>query len=148
MQSFTRARSKLMKREIINPWTWQEPLGFVHGNKITHGKIIAEEHSIFFLAGQTASDEQGHCLCVGDMKGQIDRTLANIEKILKQGGMDFSHVVRLNIYTTDMKAILESHDHMVERLRARGCRHTGCLLGVTALASPGALIEMEVTAAA
>ncbi len=131
-----------MKREIINPWTWQEALGFVHGNKVT------DASSVLFLAGQTASDEQGHCVSVGDMKGQIDRTLANIDKILKQGGMDFTHVVRLNIYTTDMKAILESHDHMVERLRARGCRHTGCLLGVTALASPGALIEMEVTAAA
>ncbi len=130
-----------MKREIINPWTWQEALGFVHGNKVT------DASSVLFLAGQTASDEQGNCVSVGNMKGQIDRTLANIEKILKQGGMDFTHVVRLNIYTTDMKAILDSHDHMVERLRARGCRHTGCLLGVTALASPGALIEMEVTAA-
>jgi enamine deaminase RidA (YjgF/YER057c/UK114 family) len=131
-----------MKREIINPWTWQEPLGFVHGNKVTGAQ------SIFFLAGQTSSDEQGHCLHVGDMKGQIDRTISNIEKILTQGGMDFTQVVRLNIYTTDMKAILDNHDHMVERLRAKGCRHTGCLLGVTALASPGALIEMEVTAAA
>lgn len=131
-----------MKREIINPWTWQEPLGFVHGNKVSGAQTV------LFLAGQTASDEQGHCLCVGDMKGQIDRVLANIGKILQQGGMDFGHVVRLNIYTIDMKAILEAHDHMVERLRALDCRHAGCLLGVTALASPGALIEMEVTAAA
>jgi enamine deaminase RidA (YjgF/YER057c/UK114 family) len=82
-----------MKREIINPWTWQEPLGFVHGNKVTGTQ------SMLFLAGQTASDDNGHTLCVGDMKGQIDQTLANIEKILKQGGMDFTHVVRLNIYT-------------------------------------------------
>lgn len=131
-----------MKREIINPWTWQEPLGFVHGNKVTGAQ------SVLFLAGQTASDEQGHCLYVGDMTGQIDRTLDNIAKILAQGGMDFSHVVRLNIYTTDMQAILASHDHMAQRLRTRGCRHTGCLLGVTALASPGALVEMEVTAVA
>lgn len=131
-----------MKRDVINPWTWQEPLGFVHGNK------VSGEYSTFFLAGQTASDEQGNCMHVGDMKGQIDRTLDNIGKILTQGGMDFTQVVRLNIYTTDMKALLEAHDHMVERLRARGCRHTGCLLGVTALASPGALVEMEVTAVA
>ena len=131
-----------MQREIINPWKWQEPLGFVHGNKVTGAQTV------LYLAGQTASDENGHTLCVGDMKGQIDRALANIEKILQQGGMDFSHVVRLNIYVTDMNAILAAHDHMVERLRARGCRHTGCLLGVSALASPGAMIEMEVTAAA
>jgi enamine deaminase RidA (YjgF/YER057c/UK114 family) len=131
----------MLKREIINPWSWQEHLGFVHGNKVTNPS------SILFLAGQTASDENGHCLCIDDMSGQIDRVLQNIGLVLKQGGMDFTHVVRLNIYTTDIGKLMASHDHMVERLRALGCRHTGTLLGISALASPGALIEMEVTAA-
>ena len=130
-----------MKRDIINPWTWQEALGFVHGNKVT------DAESIFFLAGQTASDENGHCLHPGDMEKQIDQVLDNIGTILEQGGMDYSNVVRLNIFTVDMDAIMKAHDHMAENLRQRGCQHTGCLLGVTALASPGALVEMEVTAA-
>jgi enamine deaminase RidA (YjgF/YER057c/UK114 family) len=82
----------------------------------------------------------------GDMARQIDQVLDNIAAILEQGGMDFSHVMRLNIYTIDMAKMLEAHDHMVQSLAARGCQHTGCLLGVTALASPGALVEMEVTA--
>ena len=80
-------------RTIINPWTWQEALGFVHGNK------VSQPQEIFFLAGQTASDDDGHCLHPGDMAKQIDRVLDNIATILAQGGMDFSHVVRLNIYT-------------------------------------------------
>lgn len=130
-----------MKRTTVNPWTWQEALGFVHGN------LVEDAGTVFFLAGQTASDENGHCLHPGDMPGQIDRVLENIGTILGQGGMDFSHVVRLNIYTTDFAAMLAAHDHMVANLKARGCQHTGCLLGVTALASPGALVEMEVTAA-
>jgi enamine deaminase RidA (YjgF/YER057c/UK114 family) len=62
--------------------------------------------------------------------------------------MDFTNVMRLNIYTVDMQAIMASHDHMVARLRAKGCRHTGTLLGVSGLAAPGALLEMEVTAVA
>jgi len=130
-----------MNREIINPWTWQEALGFVHGNKVDNAE------SIFFLAGQTASNENGECLHHGDMEKQIDRVLENIDTILKQGGMDFTNVVRLNIFTTDMGAIMKAHDHMTANLKQRGCQHTGCLLGVTALASPGALVEMEVTAA-
>ena len=131
-----------MKREIINPWTWQEKLGFVHGNKVT------EPQSVLFLAGQTASNEDGHTVCEGDMPGQIDRIIANIETILQQGGMDFSHVVRLNVFTTDMKAMMDSHEHMVNRLSEKGCRHAGTLLGVTGLAAPGAMIEIEITAAA
>lgn len=129
-----------MNRTEINPWTWQEALGFVHGNKVDNPQ------SVFFLAGQTASDENGNTLHHGDMEKQIDRVLENIATILEQGGMDFTHVVRLNIYTVDMGAILKAHDHMAANLKRRGCRHTGCLLGVTALASPGALVEMEVTA--
>lgn len=132
----------MLKREIVNPWSWQEVLGFVHGNK------VSSPGALLFLSGQTASDANGHCLCVGDMSGQIDQVLRNIGTILEQGGMDFTHVVRLNIYTTDLAALLASHDHMVAQLSTLGCRHTGTLLGVSGLASPGALVEMEVTAAA
>jgi enamine deaminase RidA (YjgF/YER057c/UK114 family) len=131
----------MLKREIINPWSWQENLGFVHGHKVTNPSAI------LFLAGQTASDENGRCLFIDDMKGQIDQVLRNIGLVLQQGGMDFTNVVRLNIYTTDIGKLMAGHDHMVERLRALGCRHTGTLLGVSGLASPGAMIEMEVTAA-
>lgn len=130
-----------MKREIINPWRWQEALGFVHGNK------VSGPESLLFLAGQTASDEEGNTRCVGDMSGQIDAVLENIERLLSEADMDFSHVVRLNVYTTDMEAMMASHAHMVSALQARGCRHAGTLLGVSGLAAPGALIEMEVTAA-
>lgn len=131
-----------MKREIINPWQWQEALGFVHGNRVSGAG------NLLFLAGQTASDADGNCLCRGDMSGQIDQVLENIGQILAEGGMDFSNVMRLNVYTTDMEAMMASHQHMVSRLRERGCRHAGTLLGVTALASPGAMVEMEVTAVA
>src|SRR5690606_29195312 len=100
------------------------------------------------LSGQTASDADGHCLFPDDMARQIDQVLANIATILQQGSMDFSHVVRLNIYTTDIAALMNCHDHMVAKLQSLGCRHAGTLLGVSGLASPGAMIEMEVTAAA
>ncbi|MCP5145274.1 MAG: RidA family protein [Gammaproteobacteria bacterium] len=131
-----------MKRTIVNPWTWQEPLGFVHGN------LVEQPQALLFLAGQTASDAEGHTLYPDDLASQIPVALENIETILHQSGMNFSHVVRLNVYVTDMSAMMESHDIMVAELHRRGCRHTGTLLGVVALASPGAMIEIEVTAAA
>jgi enamine deaminase RidA (YjgF/YER057c/UK114 family) len=130
-----------MQREIINPWTWQEAYGFVHANKVSgNGELL-------FAAGQTASDVQGHTLYAGDMAKQIDQVLANIGVILAKAGMDFSHVVRLNIFTIDLPALMAAHDHMTAALQKLGCRHAGTLLGVTGLAAPGALVEMEVTAA-
>lgn len=131
-----------MKRSIINPWTWQEALGFVHGNK------VEQPQAILFLSGQTASDEHGHCHHHDDLPAQVDLILENIGQILRDGGMDFSNVVRLNVYAVDMDLMMANHEHMVTRLKELGCRHTGTLLGVTGLASPGALVEMEATAVA
>lgn len=131
-----------MRREIINPWRWQEKYGFVHANKVTSAS------STLYVAGQTAVDENGVCACPGDMTGQLDRVIANIETVLRAADMDFTHVVRLNVYTVDMPGILAAHDHMVDLLHSRGCRHAGTLLGVVALADPQALVEIEVTAVA
>lgn len=130
-----------MQRDIINPWSWQDAYGYVHANKITG------EAQWLFVAGQTASDGEGHTLHKGDMAAQIDVVLENIGTILAQAGMDFSNVVRLNIYTLDLPALMAAHDHMSARLQALGCRHAGTLLGVSGLAAPDALVEMEVTAA-
>ena len=130
-----------MKRSIINPWTWQEKLGFVHGNKVEGAEAL------LFVAGQTASDENGHCKHPEDMEKQIEQVIENMGKVLDQAGMDFSNVVRLNVYTTDMEKMMAAHNHMVQCLSAVGCRHAGTLLGISALASPGAMVEMEITAA-
>ena len=129
-----------MKRTTINPWSWNESLGFVHANKVEAGQTQ------LFVAGQTASDENGYTLCEGDMAGQITQVLKNIETVLQQSGMDFTNVMRLNIYTTDLPALMAVHEHMVKLLAGYGCSHAGTLLGVSGLAAAGALVEMEVTA--
>ena len=129
-----------MKKEVINPWTWQEQYGFVQGNKVTGAATT------LYLAGQAPVDEQGRCVHPGDMRKQLEQVIHNIETVLRQANMDFTQVVRFNVYTVDVPELLAAHDHMVELLKARGCRHVGTLLGVTALADPDALVEIEVTA--
>ena len=131
-----------MERETINPWQWQEKYGFVHGNKISGAT------STLYLAGQIAADSDGNCMWPGDMKKQLEQVISNIDSILHQAGMDFTNVVRLNVYTVDVTGLLNAHDHMVALLQAHGCQHAGTLVGVTALADPEALVEIEATAAA
>jgi enamine deaminase RidA (YjgF/YER057c/UK114 family) len=130
-----------MKIEIINPWQWQEQYGFVHGNKVSGASTT------LYVAGQTAVGEDGRNVSPGDMNRQLDQVVANIETVLRQADMDFSHVVRLNVFVVDMPKMLASHDYMADLLRSRGCRHAGTLVGVTALADPEALVEIEITAA-
>jgi enamine deaminase RidA (YjgF/YER057c/UK114 family) len=57
-------------------------------------------------------------------------------------------VVRLNIYTTDVDALLENFAVMGERLGAAQVMPPGTLLGVSRLAFPELLVELEATAVA
>jgi enamine deaminase RidA (YjgF/YER057c/UK114 family) len=54
--------------------------------------------------------------------------------------------VRLNLYTTDVDRLLEAHGTFAGRLAAAECRPASTLLGVTGLAFPELLVEIEATA--
>jgi enamine deaminase RidA (YjgF/YER057c/UK114 family) len=63
--------------------------------------------------------------------------------------MSLRHVVRLNYYTTDVDRLLaEGWEAAKDRLREAECRPASTLLGVTRLAYPELLIEIEATAVA
>ena len=101
---------------------------------------------MLLCAGQTSNDADGRPLHEGDIKAQIDQALDNLEKVLAEDGMNLSDVVRMNYYTTDMDAMMEAFPDMVARLDEAGCRPSSTLLGVTRLAFPQFLVEIEATA--
>ena len=57
-----------------------------------------------------------------------------------------SQVVRVNFYTTDMKAFLATSGLIKERVTNAGARYASTLLGVACLARPELLVEIEATA--
>ena len=60
--------------------------------------------------------------------------------------MDLSNVVRMNIYTTDVDLLFENYGLIAERLGTAGVQPPGSLLGVTRLAFPELMVELEATA--
>lgn len=82
----------------------------------------------------------------GDMAGQINQAFDNLERILQEAGYTLANVVRLNYYTTDVDLLLENYGVLVGRLTAAGAQPSSTLLGVTRLAFPDWLIEIEATA--
>lgn len=131
-----------MERRIINPWSWQDQLGFVQANEI-HGM-----QRVLICAGQASMDAQGHPLHPGDMRAQLTETLDNLETVLAAAGFTLGDVMRLNFYTTDVDRFFEAYDVLVSRLAAAGCRNASTLLGVARLAFPELLVELEATAVA
>jgi enamine deaminase RidA (YjgF/YER057c/UK114 family) len=129
-----------VERRVINPWDWQDEFAYVQGVEVTG---VART---VYLAGQTSVDSDGKPLHVGDMRAQFGQALDNLETVLTHAGMDLSHVVRLNIYTTDVDAAFAAYDVPAGRLREAQCRQAGVILGVSRLAYPELLVELEATA--
>jgi enamine deaminase RidA (YjgF/YER057c/UK114 family) len=129
-----------MERRIINPWTWQDQMGYVQANEVSGAQHI------LFLAGQGSVDEEGRPVHPDDMGAQLDQTLDNLETVLREAGAALSDVVRLNIYTTDVDRFFEVYGGIAGRLAEAGCRPASTLLGVTRLAYPEMLVEIEATA--
>lgn len=132
-----------MERIVINPWTWKDHWGYVDANEIVAGGLRT-----VYVSGMGSVDDDGAPVCVDDMAGQMGKSLDNLERMLGESGLDLSHVVRLNMFTTDVDRFIADYQPMAERLIASRCRPACTLLGVTRLAFPQMLLEIEATAVA
>lgn len=131
-----------MNRTAFNPWPWSIPLGY------NQAELITQPARQLICAGQTAVDAQGAPQHSGDMRAQIALALDNLETVLSAAEMGFVDVIRLSIYATDVDAALENFDLLGMRFGAAGVAPPMSLLGVTRLALPGLMFEIEATAAA
>ena len=129
-----------MDRKVINPWTWQDQFGFVQANE------VSGVQRTLICSGQTSVDADGNAVYAGDMVGQVNQALDNLETVLREAGFKISDVMRLNYYTTDVDGFFEAAEVVGRRLGESGCRAASTLLGVTRLAYPELLVEIEATA--
>ena len=129
-----------MERRVVNPWTWQDEFGFVQANE------VSGVQRTLLCSGQTSVDADGHAVAVGDMAGQINQALDNLETVLREAGFTLADVGRLNYYATDVDSFFEAAETVGRRLGTAQCRAASTLLGVNRLAFPELLIEIEATA--
>jgi enamine deaminase RidA (YjgF/YER057c/UK114 family) len=129
-----------MERRSLNPWTWQDPYGFAQAVELTG---ISRT---LLCAGQAAVDAEGHPAHAGDMKAQLQLALTNLEAVLRQADLTLTDVVRLTVYTTDFDAFLAESGLLTARLGEVRCRPVLTGVGVTRLAFPELMGELEATA--
>ena len=129
-----------MDRRIINPWTWQDSYGYVQANEVRGAERT------LYCAGLGPVDDDGNLQHEDDMRAQLGLALDNLETLLGEAGMSLADVVRLNWYTTDIDAFWGGYESAARRLAEAGCRPASTLLGISRLARPGMMIEIEATA--
>ncbi len=131
-----------VERTAVNPVTWSVDLGF------NQGEVVSGQTRTLYISGQTAMSDAGKPLHDGDMAAQLALSTDNLEAVLGEAGMSLANLVRLNVYTTDVDLLLRHYGVLAGRLGAAGVAPASTLLGVTRLAVPGQLVELEGTAVA
>ncbi|GAA1431318.1 hypothetical protein GCM10009616_18130 [Microlunatus lacustris] len=126
----------------MNPVTWSAEMGF------NQGEVVAGHARTLYCSGQTAMSGDGRPQHEGDMAAQLALIVDNLEAVLGGAGMSLADLVRLNVYTTDVDLLIQHYGVLASRLGAAGVAPTTTMLGVTRLAIPGQMVELEGTAVA
>lgn len=130
-----------MQRTPINPWPWSLNVGY-HQAELLEG--VSRQ---LVCAGQTAVDGEGRPQHAGDMRAQIALALDNLEAVLDAAGMGLQHITRLGIFVTDVDEAMQHFDLLGTRFGPLNAAPPMTLLGVTRLAMPQLMFEIEATAA-
>jgi len=117
----------------------------------THRQVsVATGSRLVFIAGQVAWDAQGGMVGEGDLAAQVEQCYLNVSTALAEVGASFDDVAKLTLYVVDftpdkMSALGEGIARAAEEL---GTTPTPPLtgIGVSALASPELLVEVEASA--
>jgi len=99
---------------------------------------------LLVLSGQVAVDASGSLVGAGDISAQTEFIMETIRVILAAHGADFTHVINIRTYLTDMSLVGDYAE--ARKGRFSGPMPTSTTVAVSGLFVPGALLEVEMTA--
>jgi len=127
-----------MPRRDTNPEELHPAPGFSHITEAKGTRLV-------YFAGQLALDPEFGIVGGDDLGEQTRAAMRNLEAAMKAVGVGWDDIVRRTIYTlhpTEYEVITAAIDEVTG-----GAEHPAqTLIGVTGLAVPGCLIEIECTA--
>lgn len=129
-----------MKKTLISP-----PGHPASRGTYSPGVLVEDKGtSTLFVTGQLAVDAQGNVVAPHDAAGQTEFVFGLIGAVLKEAGMAFEDVVKVNTYLThmpDFPKFAPVRNRIFEKVRPA---HT--LVEVKGLAREGCCVEVEVVA--
>ena len=124
-----------MKNYPVSP-DLSTPRGYSH--------VVTASGTMVFISGQIALDKEGKIVGPGDMRAQAAQVYENLKAALAAAGATFADVVKQNTYVVGLNA---ESIAAVREVRGRYLPDANppasTLVGVTALAMDGLLIEIE-----
>jgi 2-iminobutanoate/2-iminopropanoate deaminase len=98
---------------------------------------------MLYLSGQVAQDPATGQLIAGDVAAQTERIFRNIEAVLHAAQLNLDHVIKVNVYLTDMKDFAAMNEVYARQFSAPHPARTTVAVAALPL---GAKVELEVVA--
>jgi 2-iminobutanoate/2-iminopropanoate deaminase len=114
---------------------------------LSHVVAIDGPAKILYLSGQVSKNQKGEVVGSGDFEAQTRQVYQNLAALLKASNASFKDVVKQNVYTTRPEEIQTWKRVRDEFIGTGEELPASTYVGVTALADPVYLIEIEVVAA-
>lgn len=128
-----------MPRQSINPPELHPAPGFSH-------VVEARGQRLVYFAGQVALDKEFGIVGGDDLFEQTSAAMRNLELAIQAAGVGWDDIVRRTIYTTQPTEY-ETITRAIEEVQGSSDHPAQTIVGITGLAVPGLLIEIECTAA-
>jgi reactive intermediate/imine deaminase len=112
---------------------------------LSHYTDAVSAGGLLFVSGIVPVDEQGRLVGAGDVAEQTRQVFRNMELVLKAGGRGFGDVVKVVHYLLDVDDRPKINPVRMEFFGE--ARPASTLVEVSALAVPGALLEIDAVAA-
>jgi enamine deaminase RidA (YjgF/YER057c/UK114 family) len=108
-------------------------------------QVVVAKGTMVFVRGQIGQDlDTTESVAIGDVAGQAEKAMANIEMLLREAGSKLEHVCKITIYLVDPRYREAVYRVVGKWLKGVHPVSTGVV--VTALARPEWLVEIDATA--
>ena len=122
------------------------PSGLHHNPAYSH-VVTASGARTIYLSGQVSTDEEGRVVGEGDIGAQTTQVMTNIGLALKSAGATYADIVKITTYVVGYKPELRPIIGKARSVFFEGIEPpASTLVGVSALAAPEWLIEIEAVA--
>ena len=122
------------------------PSGLHHNPAYSH-VVTATGARTIYISGQVSTDEEGRIVGEGDLAAQTTQVMQNLGHALKAAGASYANIVKITTYVVDYRP---EHRTVIGQARAPffagGAPPASTLVGVSALALPEWLVEIEAVA--
>ncbi|UCC74993.1 MAG: RidA family protein [Gemmatimonadota bacterium] len=135
-----------MKRTSVNPCDWGLRWS------MNQGELVEGVTRYLHCSGQVAvapAPETGLGIAVlhpGDIRGQMEAALANVDAVLAAAGLSRKNLLSLRFFTTDVDGFLTNYDVYAAWIAEAGIRPPQSLLGVSRLVLPELVVGIEAVA--